>query len=362
MKMTSRAAVALLFPLWLVGCGDKGSGSGETGGAATAARGIDAAGNDPAVVALAKKVLGCKWTDSGFDYECADRKAWSESELLKEGKADATLVSMVEDSNEQVRWLAAQALNEKGAKYQKDKALSERVLAAAETEKAKSVARNLGSAAGRIKLPEVGLTERAKALGKSPTMKETRLGFIGSVQYSNNEAFYAYTTDLARTEKDPEVRDAAMSSFWTGTPSSKNAEVCQLWLDLSHDANEELAGHAAYFTAFYPHNTGCKAQWDTMLGDIEKRAKAGTAKSSYWGSALYYLYAQNGASAAQKKRAVAVAKAIVDNKANSGNARARALELVAEKDPGAKAYLNKLTNDPDSYVKSRAADLLKKAK
>ena len=73
----NRAVLALLFPLSLVGCGNKGGDSGDTGGAAAgAAKGIDAAGNDPAVVALAKKVLACKWSDYGFEYACAERKAW----------------------------------------------------------------------------------------------------------------------------------------------------------------------------------------------------------------------------------------------------------------------------------------------
>jgi hypothetical protein len=363
MKAINRAVCALLFSLSVVGCGNKGSGSGDTGGAPVAAKGIDAAGNDPAVVALAKKAAGCKWTDYGFDYDCADKKAWEQSELLKEGKADATLVSMLEDSNEGVRWLAVNGLSNNGSKYQTDKALAERVMAVAEGEKAKSVARSVGSVAGRIKMKGVGLVDRGKALFKSPTPKDTRLGFIGSAQFANSDDFYELTKELAKSDPDTEIRDAAMSAYWTGTPSAKNAEVCALWLELSHDEkNEEFAAHAAYFAAFYPHNSGCKAEWDTMLGDIEKRAKAGTAKSSYWGSALYYLHGQSAASAAQKKRAIAIAKTMAGNKSNSANARVRALELVGEKDPGGKAFVNKFVNDPDSYVKSRAAELVKKAK
>ncbi len=354
--------VGALGALGAVGCGNKGSGSGESGGPSGAARGIDAAGNDPAVVALAKKAALCKWTDSGFEYSCADRKAWEEAEILKDGKADPTLVAMAEDASEQVRWLAASALYNKGKVYQTDKALAERVLAAAEAEKAKSVGRNIGGAAGRIKLPQHGLVDRAKGLTKAPTLKETRLGFIGSVQFANSDAFYDTTVALAKSEPDNDVRDAAMSAFWTGTPSAKNAEVCQMWLDLSRDANDEFAGHAAYFTAFYPHSGGCKAQWDPLLGDIEKKAKAGTAKSSYWGSAVYYLHAQNQATPAQKSKAIAVAKALAENAGNSASTRVRALELIAEKAPGGKAYLGKFTNDKDSYVKSRAAELQKKAK
>lgn len=365
MKSNKQAMVLLgaaVVALGALGCGDKASGEGTSTGGSGAARGIDAPGNDPAVVALAKKAALCKWNDSGFDYGCADRKAWEEAEILKDGKADPTLVAMVEDASEQVRWLAASALYNKGKVYQTEKALAERVLAAAEAEKAKSVARNLGGAAGRIKLPAVGLVDRGKGLTKAPTMKETRLGFIGSVQFANSEAFYDTTVALAKGDPDNDVRDAAMSAFWTGTPSAKNAEVCAMWLDLSRDANDEFAGHAAYFTAFYPHSGGCKAQWDPLLADIEKKAKAGTAKSSYWGSAVYYLHGQGQATPAQKSKAIAVAKALAENPGNSASTRVRALELIAEKAPGGKAYLGKFTNDKDSYVKSRAADLQKKAK
>ena len=367
MKAIHRAVLALVLPLGLLACGSKGSGSGESGastgpGGAAGGKGIDAAGNDPAVVALAKKALGCKWGDYGFPYDCADRKAWDESELLKGGKADPTLVAMLEDANEQVRWLAAAALSSNGDKYRTDKALAERVINAALAEKSKPVARNIGNAAGKVKLTDVGLVDKAKPIGKVPMLKEMRLGFIDSVQFNNKDAFYAYTVDLAKNGEDKEIRDAAMSAFWTGTPNGKNAEVCALWYDLSHDANEELAAHADYFVAFYPFDAGCKAQWDGMLGDIEKRAKAGTAKSSYWGSALYYMFDQKAASPAQKKKAEGIAKAMAENTANGASARVRAMEFLTDKTTGVKPLLQKLEKDSDSYVKSRATDLLKKAK
>ena len=53
MKTMRRAVTALLFPLSLFGCGNKG-GTEEPVMAATA-KGIDASGNDPAVVALANR-------------------------------------------------------------------------------------------------------------------------------------------------------------------------------------------------------------------------------------------------------------------------------------------------------------------
>lgn len=366
MKAIHRAVFGLVLPLVVAACGSKGSGSGDASGSGASpgsGKGIDAPGNDPAVVALAKAALTCKWSDSsGFPYDCAQKKALESSELIKGGKADPTLVAMLEDASEQVRWLAASGLTSNGDKFKTDKALAERVINAALAEKSKVVGRNIGNAAGKVKLTDVGLVDKAKPLGKVPTLKEIRLGFIDSVQFNNRDAFYAYTVDLAKNDADKEIRDAAMSAFWTGTPNGKNAEVCAFWYDLSHDANEELAAHADYFVSFFPFDGGCKAQWDGMLGDIEKRAKAGTAKSSYWGSALYYMHEQKAATPAQKKRAIAIAKALVENTANGGNSRGRALDLVGEKDPGAKAFLTKFTNDADFFVKSRANDLLKKAK
>lgn len=370
MMRTNWALAVVLAGAAALGCGSKGSGSGDAPGASgapgaggTAGGGLNAAGNDPAVVALAKKAITCKFSESGLEYSCADKKAWEESELTKEGKADPTLVEMLGDASEPVRYIAAYALSGKGDKFKGDKAMADKILTAAEKETSKAVARELGAVAGKIKLKDLGFVDRAMKLAKAPTMKELRKSFIGSAQFSNREEFYETTKAIAKSDPDIDLRDAAMSAYWVGTPNSKNAEVCALWLELSHDpANEEFAAHAAYFTAFYPHSSGCKAEWDTMLGDIEKGAKAGKLKSSYWGSALYYLHNQSAASDAQKKRAIAIAKTVVENAANGGSARGRALELVGEKDPTSKAFVTKFKDDKDFYVKSRAADLLKKMK
>ncbi len=366
MNRTRSAVFAFVLPLLVAGCGNKGSGGGDAAGSAPgggSGKGIDAPGNDPAVVALAKKAMTCKWGTNGFAYDCADKKAWdSASELLKGGKADATLIAMLEDGNEQVRWLAAKALNGFGDAYRGDKALAPRALDAALAEKSKIVGRDIGNAAGRMKLAEIGLVDRAKALGKAPTLKEVRLGFLDAAQFNSRDAFYAYTLDLAKNDADKDIRMTAMGAFWTGTPSGKGGEVCALWFDLSHDANEDLASHAAYYLSFTSTEGGCKAQWDGMLGDIEKRAKAGTAKAPDWANALYYLHGHKNVSPAQQARAMAIAKILIENTANGGSSRSRALELVAEKDPGAKAYLTRFLNDSDSYIKGRAESLLKKVK
>jgi len=71
-------------------------------------------------------------------------------------------------------------------------------------------------------------------------------------------------------------------------------------------------------------------------------------------AALANLQAQEAASAGQQKRALAIAKAIVDNAQNGEFARARALQLVGEKDAGGKAYAKKHKDDPQPAVKAAA--------
>lgn len=331
-----------------------------TATAQAAAKGIDAPGNDPKVVELAKKALGCEWQKTGFKYDCADLKAWKESELLKEGKADETLVSMLEDDNERVRWLAAQALSSRGKAYRTDEKLAKRVLAAAQAEKNEAVASNLGSALGRINAEKTGLEAEIKKLIESHQLQQLRRSTVSAVLFSNRQ-FYEFHMALAKGEKNKDVRKAAISAFWTGTPSDKYDQTCAMWLDrVVNDEDDNIAGEAAYLCGFYSGGGGCQDQWDALLDAIEKRAKEGQVKSSQMAAALYYFHKQKKASAAQKQRALAIAKQIADNADNSGAARARALEFVAEKDPAGPTFVAKFKDDEDFFVKSRATQILKK--
>ncbi len=349
-----------------LGCSKSSSGPDPAGSAAPteakpSAKGIEAAGNDAAVVDLSKKALGCKWGAYGFDSMCPEMKALMESDLVREGKADATFVSYLEDTNEQVRWLGSRALSQRGKVFRNDKALAERILQVAEAEPSKTVAQELGGVVGGIKHADTGLGDRIKAMAKGHPLQQMRTSLLARMLFSNGETLYAFVKDIATNDKDAVVRKAAMSAFWTGTPPTRAADSCAMWLGFVDDAAEDVAGEAAYLCSFYPQGGGCKAEWDPLLDKIEKRAKAGTIKSTQMASALFYLHRQPGASDAQKKRALAVARGILENKANGGMARGRALELVAEKDPDAKKLLASLQEDPDVFVKRRAKDLADKA-
>ncbi|MDI1437419.1 hypothetical protein [Polyangium sorediatum] len=359
------AAIALLAGLGL-GCSKGSSGPDPAGSAAPteakpSAKGIEAAGNDAAVVELAKKTLGCKWGTYGFDSMCPEMKALLESDLIREGKADATFVSFLEDPNEQVRWLGSRALSQRGKAFRNDKALAERILVVAEGEANKTVAQELGGVVGGIKHADTGLGERIQGMAKNHPVQQMRTSLLARMLFSNGETLYDFVKDIATNDKDVVVRKAAMSAFWTGTPPTRAAESCKMWLGFVDDAADDVSGEAAYLCSFYPQGGGCKAEWDPLLDKIEKRAKEGTIKSTQMASALFYLHRQPGASDAQKKRALAVARAILETRTNSGMARGRALELVAEKDPDGKKLLVAMQEDPDVFVKRRAKDLADKA-
>jgi len=358
-------AIVLLAGLGL-GCSKGSSGTDPAGSAAPEAakpnaRGLEAAGNDAAVVELAKKALGCKWGAYGFDATCPEMKALSESELVRDGKADATLVSFLEDPNEQVRWLGSRTLSQRGKAFRSDKALAERIVVVAEGETSKTVAQELGGVVGGIKHADTGLGDRIKGMAKGHAVQQMRTSLLARMLFSNGETLYEFMKDIAANDKDSVVRKAAMSAFWTGTPPTRASESCKMWLGFVDDPADDVAGEAAYLCSFYPQGGGCKEEWDPLLDKIEKRAKEGTIKSTQMSSALFYLHRQAGASDAQKKRALVVARLILDNKANAGMARGRALELIAEKDPDAKKVLENAQNDADVFVKRRAKDLADRA-
>ncbi|UQA58351.1 hypothetical protein [Polyangium aurulentum] len=366
MKHPARFLISLALASGLgLGCGKGGeapapAGSASAAAPAAAGKGIDAPGNDPAVVALARKALGCKWGPYGLEATCADLRALLEDPALRDSKADATFMNLLEDPSEQVRWLGARALSTRGTAYRADKALAERAVKAAEDEKSKTVGQELGGVVGNIKHAETGLGERIKAMAKTHPLQAVRMSLLSRMLFTNGELLYDFVKDIAQNDADPMVRKAALSAFWTGTPPNKAADTCAMWLSFIDDKVEDVAGEAAYLTAFYPQGGGCKEQWDPLLDKIEKRAKEGTIKSSQMASALLFLHRQPGASEAQKKRSLVAARALLEKKENSGMARGKALEFIVEKDLDGRKFIEKFREDPDFFVKSRAKDLAAK--
>jgi len=328
------------------------SGSPLGSSSAAESRGLNAPGNDPAVVELAKGALGCEWGSAGLKYSCKPAQAWAKSEIMKDGKTDSTLVAMLEDARAPVRWLGAKSLIQNGRRYTQEAALAQRVIAAAQTETDLVVGPPLGAAVGRINVTKTRLKSEVETLISSHSLTKLRTALVERGQTSNREALFDSVATLAKDDPEASVRRAAIDALWIGTPSGRKHDACQVWLDrMSSDSSDEVAGKAAYLLLYAPRGQ-CRQQWDAALSVVEARAASGTAKDGNWGSCLTYFYKQKQASSAQKSRSLSIAKQLVENTDNSGVARSRAITFVGRKDPDGKNYVTKFKEDDDYLVTS----------
>jgi len=156
---------------------------------------------------------------------------------------------------------------------------------------------------------------------------------------------------------------AALTSFWAGTAPERHGASCALWLArVTDDPDDDTAGLAAHYCSLYSQDGGCQAQWDALLSAVERKAKEGKIRSAQHAAALGNVHKQQAATAAQKQRALEVAKAIVQNQANSEPARALALDFVGEKDSGAEAFAKKFKDDASEAVRGSAKRILEPGK
>lgn len=357
MKVWSRGASLLIVVSLALGAGCRKGDDGKAQ-AAQGGVGLDDPSADKQVADAARAAIACEWSATGgLKHDCPAHKTWKEASFIKEGAADPTLTTMLADAREQVRWLAAEALSNQGKAFTKNAGLAAKVVAAAQAEKAPLAGASLGRAVAKIDLVATGQQPAAEAMVKTHPVVELRRTLAQHMLWTNRQT-YDLTLQLARTDAVPAVRKAALGAPWTGTPTGREADSCNLWLEKVDDPADEVNGEAAYLCAFWSRGGGCRSQWDPLLAKIEARARAGTVKSSQMASALSYFHGQKQATAPQKARAVAVAKAIVENRANSGMARGSALRFIGEVDAGAKAYAARFTGDGEFFVKSAAKDVV----
>jgi hypothetical protein len=321
------------------------------------ASGIDDPANDKAVVALAKEAIKCKWDGAwGLKSDCPALDAFNKADAVKDGKVDATLINFLADGAKEVRWLAANALYNSGKEFSKNAEMSKKVLAAAKIEK--DASRRMGDIVGKIDVEKTKLADDVKKLLAESTNSPLREGIVGGILWNNRKegGFYDVLAALARTDKDKAVRKAAAGAFWV-SGSDRKEDTCKLWLELSADADDDLAGHSAYHCGFWSSGGGCQTEWDALLDVVEKKAKEGAVKSAMMAASLKYLIKQSKASDAQKKRVLAIAKTLVENDKNPGMSRSDGLRTIGENDPDAKAYAAKFENDKEFFVKNTAKDI-----
>jgi hypothetical protein len=316
---------------------------------------------DP-VRAAAAKVLACPdWDGSGMPWSCDAFTAWSELPALEDGKGDATLVAMLDDADPKLQALAARGLRSSGRTYRADTAMAEKVVAKLEAGKGETgLLEDLAQAAGAVDAEKTKLGPRLLELAKKIATPSVRANLISSGQFHNSDLFYPVTSELAKSATDDELRRAAISSFWVGTPNAKHDEVCALWVSIAQDAKtpEGLAAQSLDYAGWNP--SPCDKQYETIVKVLEKRLK-GPVEESSWVFAANHLSNQGKLAAPLKKKLVALLKGVANDPKSRSSARMYAIDGAVKGDPaGAKAFLGKLSKDKNEEVKKHAAEAMTK--
>lgn len=319
--------------------------------------GLEAAGNDAKVVALARKAITCKFEGSSFDSHCADYKAWKEEEdAFSANKADGTLVAFLEDPDEKVHALGVARLNGWGAGAFADKALSERVLTVAEKPKGPQPGQ-LGTIVGHIKLKETGLFPRIKALLANGEANNLMRGaIIENLLAANPESDEVF--ELTRGLFDDAALGRAAFEALEDGGHSKEKETCALYATTLEHSDDYLASRSAVQMVGFP----CPAQLDTMLKSLEARLKAKKVTDGHFADALAELCKAKDATAAQKKKALALTHKIAEDKSiKAAYVRSSAIDAAVSCDEkGGKKYIGKFKKDADTDVQERVTKLLAK--
>ena len=334
----------------------------EKGATPTAGKiGLEAPGNVPALVALARKALTCKWEEDRFSDDCAEYKAWTgEYDAFKDNKNDATLVNFLEDPDEKVRHLGVNRLFGWNGGAFADKAMAARIVTVAEKSTAKLEAYYLGGLVGHIKVKETELFPRIKAIVTSAEKDATMRGAIVSNLLPSNpesDEVFALTKDVMK-DTDRQFAGSTMNAFFMGGNSKKD-QTCTVFAENLDNADENMAGAAAEKLPRFH----CTAQYGALLKSIEARVKAKTVSAPAFADGLSRLCEEKDVTPAQNKQAIALAHKILEEKKNPSTyaayVRGSAVEASVTCDAkGAKKYLAKFKKDSDKTVSQKVAKAL----
>ncbi len=391
--MTTIEAGALALLICAAGCG-KSADPAAAGSASTspteastapaASAGTAAGGEDPVITAPVKAVIAtcsATWRPGwGFEAACPAFQAFSALKVPS-GAQDATLVHLLDDPSEKVRSLGARGLAMWGGTFATDKALAERVLAAASKETSEAFVGLLGNVAGHINADVTGLGEPIKGLVlREGALQELQAGVIAGFLPANPASGLAFdlTREMATRGPNTRVRNAAVTAL-SAVYEKRGDEVCAIWTQALKAPEEVPAANAASrltagaswigysqngwstTSSYLVRENRCAKLQGATLAAIEARAKSDKLVEEGWVTALAGVFRDDlsAAPAAEKQRALAIARALVEKKDHSPTLRGSALRFVAGKDPAGKAFAAKFENDPDAYLKTVAAEVAK---
>ena len=321
------------------------------------ARGLGAHGNDPALVDLAKKAKACGWDARGVSEECAAAIAWAAAtDGFTAGRADATLVSFLEDADERVRWLAATKLQAIGASFASDRALAERVVTAGERETSARVAPALGALLADVQVEKTNTFDRVRAMAVKHALPQLRAALIANLSRKNPtvSAAFELTRELVR-DPDKEVRLAAVGAFYMRGGGRRPEDTCQIWAqNLDNDMDAEVAAVASELLSRWGR---CQSAYGALLESQAKRLEEGRTDSPRYAASLGFVCEDKRSQPRERERATDLVHKMADNKALDAEVRAAALDAAIACDPvGGRDFVKKFAEDPPALLKTHAIE------
>jgi len=356
----------------ITGCGSKKEK--EVGDAITTAsssnKGLKNPKNKPEVVASIQKVLDAcasKWSDKeGFD-DCSDPMKEFRETNDKIEKAHATYLDILEDNDLHVRWLAAAGLSRNSFELNSNKELAARVVDLVEKEKSGSILDAELAYLAASSYESAGQWDRLRALGLAPTTPLDVKAVLAGWWRGGEKAFDV--VKALSVSNDKKLQFAATQGF--ALHFEKHApEACNYWSAHFDDADDGVRkSSVGHLTGGWSGNTtrdsegnwyitgggggpsrngdsACPAaQIDAAMAIIEKRIASNTLDDSNYIYGLESFAMHKKTTPAQKARAVAALKKIVETKGASQ--RSFALRKLVDVDAKNKAYAAKFASDPD---------------
>ena len=212
-------------------------------------------------------------------------------------------------------------------------------------------------------------------------LQELQVGVVSAFLPANTASDLAFdlTREMAKRGPSARVRNAAVSAL-SAVYDKRSDDVCAIWKDTLTTPEELPAANAASrlttgatwigysqngwstTSSFFVRENRCAKLQSATLAAIEARAKSDRLVEEAWVTALGGLFREDrkDTPAAEKKRALAIARALVTRKEHSPTLRGAALRFVAANDPDGAAFVAGFEGDPDAYLKTTAAGLAKK--
>ena len=302
---------------------------------------------------LMKKVIAectmLKYVDSVL---CPGVVPWREHELITSGKAEAWLLEQLRSEDHNVHVMAATGLTDGGTRYRTDRDLALLVIAAAQaTPQDSDNPYPLGAAVGNIDAGATGLQQRIEKLLRSKAHFSVKQGMSHWLLKGDTARWLPVVLSIMKDRQTDRSLMAQALRLREMTAVHRSL-ACGALVEVAADASSSPNDVGVITEALLE---GCGTAHRVVAFEVmELRAKAGTfARAGTLG--LFRVFQRKDSSGEDKRRALLVARLLIDNSANPSQARRDAMGLLAKHSPtDGKAHIEKLAKGKPSETRELA--------